>query len=324
MIARKSMKDMYQDILTPSMVSRIYGKAVSTSLEKAHVIVKGIYQATGKKPYNNFYFDTIKDELGGEVMIVKVHEILRAKMHEGNTYTLRGVIETQINQGGRVGITLAIIPQEIMGMVKPEIDEKLEKTVQLFRDKASKRDVDVDKILMRKIFAGEKPRITIIYGNEGIVDKDVAAGLQGLGEHYQLQELRTSLSDAKSIITALKKAEPSSDVICVARGGGSGLEVFDNIELAAAVISLRCGTISSVGHAADSTLFRQICDKRFATPTALGNYLRDIAQDVQRGKVDAKVIDAVKIETRESLKGMFWASIISAAVTAFAMWYFLV
>ena len=61
------------------------------------------------------------------------------------------------------------------------------------------------------------------------------------------------------------------------RGGGPGLEIFDDVAIAEASLLLKPILVTAIGHAQDDTLLQKLADKQFITPTALGNYLRETA-----------------------------------------------
>ena len=279
-------------VFTPSMVGKIYAKAVRVSLENVPAYVSGTFYSRGRKPYKGYYYDTIRDDVTGEQLVSKTPETIRVRLENGSIYTFKGMIETLPNNKDSIGFQIVFTPLEILNVEKPAVDERTEAEVALFKKKASERDIDVDKILLKKLLSGGKPKIGMIFGKEGIVDQDVITALKEVQSAYDIHEIRVNLSDKSQIMAALQKAETLYDVVCVVRGGGSSasLEIFDDIDICKVLISLRgIGTISAIGHSADKTLFRQLSDKSCSTPTALGTYLRDLYREVEKNKIEGKV-----------------------------------
>jgi len=88
----------------------------------------------------------------------------------------------------------------------------------------------------------------------------------------------------------LREAEYYSDIIAIVRGGGSGLEVFDDVELANAVLDASVPVIAAIGHDKDNPLVKEIADKALSTPTAFGNYLREMALVLEEDRTDREGI----------------------------------
>ncbi|GEO11558.1 hypothetical protein SAE01_40540 [Segetibacter aerophilus] len=82
----------------------------------------------------------------------------------------------------------------------------------------------------------------------------------------------------------------------LARGGGDNLEIFDKTVIAKASLRLASFFVTAIGHAKDVPLLQKIADKAFITPTALGQYLKDVYNNTkeQLENSKAKLIDAVK------------------------------
>ena len=112
------------------------------------------------------------------------------------------------------------------------------------------------------------------------------------------------------IIRAIKKAEVRSDIVAIVRGGGSRLEVFDSFDLANMVLDTRIPVIAAIGHDEDDTLVKQIADKAFSTPTAFGNYLREMALGIEG---DRKIEEEVN---NNILNQSNWGLVCGIAVTA--------
>lgn len=313
-------------VFTPSMVSKIYTKAVRISLENTPALVSGLFYSTGRKPYNGYYYDSIRDEVTGEHLVTKTPESIRVKLENGSLYTFKGMIETQPSNRENIGFQILFTPLEILNVEKPAVDERTETMIALFRKKALERNVDVDKILLRKLLSGEKPRIGMIFGKEGIVDQDVITALSDVQTVYDIREIRVNLSDKSQIIAALQKSEALYDVICVVRGGGSSasLEIFDDLDICKVLIGLRgVATISAIGHSADKTLYRQLSDKSCTTPTALGTYLRDIYREVEKNKLEGKVGSvAPQVAQENKVKYFFYGAATTAAlVTGYLLFF---
>ena len=319
---------------TPGLIGRIYARSVSSSVEKNLVFIQGIYVCIGKKPYKGFYYDQLKDEVSGECLVMKVHETLRVKLEHNKMYLFKGSVEPEPNKKEIIGVTITFTPSEIIGTEAPTVDERTQKIVNLFREKSLKRNVNVDKLLLRMLYAGNKPRICLIYGNEAIVDRDVQSALQGLAGSYEISEARINLSDKQTIIASLKKAANAFDAVCIVRGGGGGLEIFDDLDIAETVINLKnqasvasrdgsfTAFICAVGHSSDTTLLRQISDKFCPTPTALGTYLAELVRETQQNKIEKIEVPVVLDISGIKIK-MFIYGAVAALIAGTIIFFFI-
>lgn len=84
-----------------------------------------------------------------------------------------------------------------------------------------------------------------------------------------------------AIVDAIQKLDqdPEIDVIAILRGGGRSehLSVFDNIDIARAIIQAETFIITGIGHHKDATLADDVADIADATPTAVAYRLAQIS-----------------------------------------------
>lgn len=123
------------------------------------------------------------------------------------------------------------------------------------------------------------PRVGILIGESGIVDKDIETAIGKYLKFYTLKFHRVSMTSAESLKEALAELDNMDfyDVIGIARGGGAGLEVFNDPDLANACLELKTPFVTALGHADDVSLLDLVADQSFPTPTALGKYLNELA-----------------------------------------------
>ena len=156
---------------------------------------------------------------------------------------------------------------------------------------------DFDAMVKGMLYLGQKPRIAIVYGATGIVDKDFDNAIGEASSRYFIKNVRKSLSDKQGIISELRVTGDTdlNDAIAIVRGGGSGLEIFNDSELAEACITTGAIFISAIGHAVDVTLVEQVADKKFTTPTAFGTHLKKLADEVveEQSNSKAKLVEDI-------------------------------
>ena len=113
-----------------------------------------------------------------------------------------------------------------------------------------------------------------------------------------------------SIVDAIQKLDrdPEIDVIAILRGGGRSqhLSVFDNIDIARAIIQAKTYIITGIGHHKDATLADDVADIAVATPTEAAHRLAKIsspAANAAAAPITATDEEAEKVENPAASKG---------------------
>ena len=65
------------------------------------------------------------------------------------------------------------------------------------------------------------------------------------------------------------------DLLIIARGGGDGIQIYNNKTVAQTIDSLRTPVITAIGHSTDTTLSDLVATKRVETPFAAGKFLAE-------------------------------------------------
>ncbi|MEO1253481.1 MAG: exodeoxyribonuclease VII large subunit [Bacteroidota bacterium] len=120
--------------------------------------------------------------------------------------------------------------------------------------------------------------MAIITGQESIVDQDFDSQFSEQGK-YHIELFRTNLGNAASLNEYLESEDfEDYDILAFMRGGGTGLEVFDNEKLCQTILDLKVPFITALGHQDDLVMLSKIADKNLATPSALGTFLQNIGR----------------------------------------------
>ena len=109
-----------------------------------------------------------------------------------------------------------------------------------------------------------------------------------------------------AIVDAIQKLDqdPEIDVIAILRGGGRSqhLSVFDNIDIARAIIQAETFIITGIGHHKDATLADDVADIAASTPTAVAHRLAQMslpAANAARTKPTAPPIKTTDAEAEK-------------------------
>jgi hypothetical protein len=265
---------------TPSTIINICNNALQIKEEKRIIVLQGIYEKKGIKNYNGFYYDLIKDELGNQLLTAVIPETLRGELKEGNSYKVKGYLNRKIVDDGTIKLSVGIID-----IISNEGKKVSSSHLKLFDIRKKKLDMgykNLDEFLKEKLYKKQVIHIALIYGNEAIIDKDIYSALGGKIKSYIITEHRINLKSKEDIIDRVNTVNISSvDVIIIARGGGSGLEIFNDPDIAEAISKVNPIVVTAIGHAADKPLIENVADKCFNTPTSLGNYLKEVASKIE-------------------------------------------
>ncbi len=133
-------------------------------------------------------------------------------------------------------------------------------------------------------------RIGLITGKDSDAEKDVLrnAQLRWPAVEFRVRHAAVQGERAASDVTAALlelDADPSVDVIIVARGGGDfqNLLVFSDETLVRTAAACVTPVVSAIGHEADRPLLDEVADLRASTPTdAAKRVVPDVAEELSR------------------------------------------
>ncbi|HEY8473470.1 MAG TPA: exodeoxyribonuclease VII large subunit [Natronosporangium sp.] len=132
-------------------------------------------------------------------------------------------------------------------------------------------------------------KIGLITGRASAAERDVVAVARRRWPAAELRTLNVAVqgpSAVPQIVEALKvlDADPTVDVIIIARGGGSAEDLlpFSDEALCRAVFAARTPVVTAIGHETDTPLVDFVADVRAATPTdAAKRVVPDLAEELQ-------------------------------------------
>ncbi|MDB5276133.1 MAG: hypothetical protein JWR61_1088 [Ferruginibacter sp.] len=282
---------------SPASLVAIFNAATVTKEEKKIIQVRGIFKKSGTQNYGGYYYDTLKDEASDYSITLLTSELLHNQLDDNKTIELNGFITRKMDKQGRIVIHLNLI--ELLTQTVNKFSEEEVKKILLINKKVATGFKDLDAHIKNAIFNNKRLSIKVIMGRSGIIDSDIKKGMEAAIALYNIEYHRVSLSSPAEIINKIISLDtPDTDIICVARGGGENLEIFENLEICNAILERKTIIASAIGHATDVTLFEKLSDKKFITPTQFGNYLKEIhnttIEEFQRSK--AKIIQDTKTE----------------------------
>lgn len=256
-------------------------------------LVRGVFADHSKKVWGSFYYGNLNGPGGNGSIRLKVPSKIR--LSEERVYTLSVTPELSLKlkeQALELVFRVEALHEE--GDLVP-----LKEEVKL--PKPSKPKQDVRAILLDLLRKGATPNIALVVGETAIVDQDVDAGLKDARHRYRIDVKRVNLLDRWTVAQALRElGQGDYDLVALVRGGGEGLEVLDSPEVWEAVAQCPKPVVVALGHAANTLLVEVLADQSFPTPTAFGNFLRELVQTVEGERQSATLADLLRQAQEEA------------------------
>jgi hypothetical protein len=275
---------------TPDSLSVALAKCEITAAEKQLLRVHGVFQqkqtaASARDIKEEVSRGKLRDLKTGQLLNVKIKT--SEKLENFDECVLEGNLEEWIPKtpNSEIKISLYFNVHRVVSKGKYKLTEKeikiVEKKIELIDLCYHKIHKNVTSILIDLLEHNQQPQIALIYGSTSYTWKDIEASSKGMNKKYKFIPCGVNLFDPQDIIKSLKEldAEEKYHLICLYRGGGNGLEIFNDLNVAECAIHLKTPFVTAIGHALDNPFLQMIADRVFETPTAFGSYLNKCARD---------------------------------------------
>jgi exodeoxyribonuclease VII large subunit len=286
---------------SPSALLQLFNTALSPTPTKNMIVLKGIYQPGRGANYNGFFYDQLKDEATDALLTLIVPALLRPSLTPGKTIEFHGYITKRVVPGGgRIEIHANIM--ELLAVTQNKYSEKEIRSLAIQQEKAARGYRDVDGFIKSRIVRQERVSVTILVGKTAIIDQDIRHAMEEAIGFYDVRFERISLSSEAEILEALERYNDSSlnDLLVLSRGGGENMEVFESPAVADACVDLLPLLVTAIGHKENVSLVQRVADKALITPTALGQWLREIYNDTmaEMENSKAKLVETITVSLK--------------------------
>lgn len=296
-----SEQEVSYPVYSPASVIGIFSNALKINATVNLIYLKGRYSYGAGKAYGNYYYDLLLSESDHVSMGIRISSLLRSKIINNEIYTLRGFIEKSIKNSS---IELRFVVDEIIKQEEKSISEEELHKYELIQKKLERGSKDLEALVRDKLLLNAKVTIANIYGNNAIVQKDFAQGLDVSSSFFEISNYSCNITSSTAILSTLKELSLKSyDIIGLVRGGGDrqSMETFNDLILSEYFINMEPVMVTAIGHTVDETLLDHLADKRFHLPHDYGAGLHGIAEklSLKRSNSRALLIDEVKKDVKK-------------------------
>lgn len=259
--------------ITVTTLQALYANSLSSTLDGQLLNLEGFYFEKNGKLYGKYYYDEIVSKDKRYRITAQLVSSLKKKVEVGKYYQFEGFISKaqSITNDSKLNIFFTVT-KVIKHEQKVQLISKVEYDIFQAR---FERDIPlISDLLLEKIQAGEKPVLDVVTGVQSTSKEDYLSQLPDY-LFYEIKHHKCNLSSKTELVAFLETHDfNNTDLLVILRGGGSGLEVFSEIDLCKKALELPVPFITGIGHDADKTLLEKIADRGFSTPTSVGAFLQ--------------------------------------------------
>ena len=263
-------------VYSPASIINILSNIIAIPGTNKIIGLRGIYHATGKTHYSGFYYDQLKDEASDYAIQLVVPALIRNQLTNNKTIEVICYINKKAEKDGSVRL-LANVTDLITQSQNKYTEEEIH-ILEIQQKKAATGFRDLDSFIKNCIYEERKPNINIIIGRSAVIQHDIIDQMSEAGSLYNIKFVKATITSVTDMISAVQASNNSEvDILVLARGGGDiEFETINKPELAEACLNLLPFLVTALGHKVNTPLLERIADKKFITPTAFGQYLKEI------------------------------------------------
>ena len=303
-ILPNTSKSVPQNMYKPSELIGIFNSILAKQSVNAQIVyLRGVYLASGRQPYSGYFYDTLRDEDGQEELTLRLTQQQRDNLKNGNLVNVGGVLNRSVSNKGFIQLNLNVSRIDIVQ--DQAIDENEIKRMELRRLKVSKGCKTVDSILESMLFADQRPLVALVFAQSSITMTDFNSGINAAKSAIDFKEFRVNFSNSFEFTNNLRSLDIQGyTVIAIIRGGGTGIEKMDELDVLQTIVNMKTPTIAAIGHPDEKLFIKQIVDKEASTPTGLGQYFSEMVEIVSEKKTKSRaaLTEQIKKQFKDQLE----------------------
>ncbi len=291
----------------PSEIINIFNDILARQNTEASgkiVCIRGIYLVGNGVSYQGYCYDTLRDENTTNELPIKISEAQRKDLKPGSLVDILGTLGRKISPKSEIKLELNV--SRVETVQEQAIDEKEIKRMELRRKKAKLGFRNVDFILEQLLYTDQRPSVALLFAGASITMTDFLNGGGDIAKAaFDFVECRVSFSKPQEVVNALKGLDAQNHTaICIVRGGGSGIEMLDDLNILETVVGLKTPVISAIGHPDERLFIKEVADKEVSVPNDLGHYFKDMMETVSEKKTKSRAVltEQIKKQFKDQLE----------------------
>lgn len=194
--------------------------------------------------------------------------------------------------------------ESVLNVEESKVSEDEKQFWNLQREKAQSGKKDVSLLFKNRLFSNEKPRVALLWATSSCTRTEFNNAAGNAAQSIEFVQLDTTFANIAQTVRTLKEVDGKYDAVALVRGGGSGLEVFNNNDLLGTIVRMKSAVISAVGHAEEKHNLKLLADLVIDTPTGLGKFFSDITESVtsEKAKSKAALVAEVRKQFAEQIE----------------------
>ena len=287
---------MPETIYTPSGIIDILNNTVRIPQELDIIHIKGTYEKNTDRLYAGQFYDSLVDETGGSKLAIKVTQLQRNLLSNGDLATVVGVLNRKIRNDSTIAVSLNVTDVIVVEEQTITTDDRKRAEIQLRKLEIGYKVPEL--IIKQKLYREERPEIALVFAEGTIVEAEFENALAYAGEFIDFKRRRIAFGNTNSVINSLRAIASENEIIALIRGGGitTGIDFFNSTDFNEAILNINACFISAIGHRDEDFFFKNIADKVIDTPTALGYYFRDIVNEVRSEITNSQALLTAQVQ----------------------------
>jgi len=274
-------------VLTPEVLVQAVKNGMGSIFGSLQPIkVCGVVGENKVRSYSSYCFLDLKGNDGTKIVakLPRAYEEEVIGLSPGSVLVLEGIPSVEWSNYKGAFEVIVVVSRIVDSKAGGSLVSVKEIDLTQLLGRKLRRSVNVKEHLKGILRRGEKPRIVLITGTTSVADSDVKTAAQSALNFYELTVARTNLLSPEAIEDELKKWSERSDahLIAVARGGGEGLEVFNDPSLCKTALDCKKPIVSALGHSTDVSYFDLFVDASFSVPAEFGKFLKEVYEETGR------------------------------------------
>jgi exodeoxyribonuclease VII large subunit len=189
-------------VYSPASIINILANIINIPGTNRIIGLRGIYSATGQRPYSGFYYDQLKDEASDYSIQLIVPALIRNQLTDNKTIEVICYITKKAEKDGTVRLLATVT--DLINQTQNKYTSEEIRTLEIQQKKSEKGFRDLDSFIKNCIYDDRKPNINIIIGRTAVIQHDIIDQMSEAGSLYNINFIPTNISSVTEMVSAIQ------------------------------------------------------------------------------------------------------------------------